>query len=521
MATGTETQSKASLDSAQRAWLKRMGAALDVQVADVASLDRMQANQKGVAAPLGERVSRVGVDGPNAVSGGSAHVMSLPTAPGSAAPGNQPAVSAPVGVPRRPSYAGGEIHYQGVTLEKLKNSRDQNIARENAKRIREKIKILDSWARRVDDETKARLKQQEEYNSKLYDLQGLQAAFAKDKAKIFRKMSQKTNTKLSDQLAAYENRTSLVAENVKLLEAKAWRLAAAYAMVSRAEMLLESHGLQKDREKAGQEKAELEQKLSNLKGIAGTILNAAKDPIGTAKKIGADIAEGLVQDILVEIMGGGKYQQRIKEVENRIKRIDERLEQLGIGALKADLNAAINTVTAIQAESDSVLEALDRAKREQGQAIDHLADLERDNPNTTTMFRELQKYYKTVAAAGKKTLQSSREFEAVMLSANEARRATAEIRNSVREDRTMMSRLYDNPADLAVLVHHDQTQEIINYADEIDHWYAVQIDQAVAGQRQLQKDLMRNGHFDFINPIINDVQKIGLGHKQDDEDITK
>jgi hypothetical protein len=416
------------------------------------------------------------------------------------------------------------VPYNGIPTEKLTHPREKYIAEENARRVRQGVRSVDSWAKKLDQDSGKHTGQRHAFDATLANSGPVNEAFAKDlKQGGFRKLSKAAGEGFQHNLAAYEKASAAVKKNSKLLEVQAWRIAAAQAMVKHAQILLETYDQEKKRAAESKKLAEVKEQLAQTKEWISYYKELAKDPAGAAKKVGLDIADVVVDEILLELLTGGSYERRIKEIEAEIKKIDARLDELKLGGLKAGLEQALNTVKAEQKTADAVRMELEQAKREQGQAVDHLANMEGDHPGTTTVFRQLQQYYGSAQDSGAKTLQSSKEYEQAMLGAKGAMPHTAQIRQAVAKDGSDMRSLYQGDwANMAVMEQEEQARTIVAYTKKMDDWYKEQeVDKHLEEERKLQAALLQNKHFDYVGQLVNAVQEQGLGHVQRDSKITR
>jgi hypothetical protein len=426
--------------------------------------------------------------------------------------------------PRRPADDSGQVPYGGIPAERLTHPREQDVAEENARRVRKGVTRVDGWAKQLDQESNEHTAQRHAFQATVASSEQVNEAFAKDlKQGGFRKLSKAAGAGFQNNLAAYERASTAVTKSSKLLEVQAWRIAAAQAMVKQAQMLLETYDQEKKRAAESKKLAEVKEQLAQTKEWISYYKELATNPAGAAKKVGLDIANIVVDEILLELLTGGSYERRINQIEAEIKKIDARLDELKLGGLKAGLDEALNIVKAEQKTAEAVRIELAQAKREQGQAVDHLADLESDHPGTTSVFRQLQQYYDSAQDAGAKTLASSKEYEDAMQGAKNAMPYTADVRQTVLKDSSDMRKLYqDDWANMAVLEQEEQARTIVAYTKKLDDWYKQQdVDKQLEEERKLQAALLQNKHFDYVGQLINAVQEQGLGHVQRDSKMTR
>lgn len=412
--------------------------------------------------------------------------------------------------PAPPRGENGMIDYQGIPVEKLDRDYEKNVARRNERRVERGVKSVDGWARDLD-------RNSQEHGAKQYALQAtvsysdkVNEAFQNDmqKGKV-RKLSERVGDDFSRRLESYGKAASELKQNVSLLEAKAFRLAAAHATIQRAESLLEAYDLEQRRDAESAKLAKIEAELAQLNGAIALYKDAAQDPAGTAKKLGLQIAHSLVDKFLVEVLTGGVLEKRMQEIKQRIAAINQRLDKLKLAGLQASLDEALNTFSAVEKESEQVREAITQAKREQADAISALARMEARNPGTTTVFGELDAYYDNVQAAGEAALESSEAYEASMNGAQSAMKYTEEIRLTVARDRSNMRVIYEGDwANLEYLQRDEAAKRMIEYTKQMDEWYASQqVDEELARQRTLQKDLLKNQQFDYVGQLVDAAKK--------------
>jgi hypothetical protein len=435
-------------------------------------------------------------------------------------------VSAPP--PSRPSDIDGEIQYEGIPLDKIKEPYKKNVARENARRVRDGIKSVDGWGKHFDARSKDHTAKQTKYQMIQANSEDVNAAFDKDlKGKGFEKLRDKEGVGFSTTLASYEKASADIDINYKKLEAQAWAVAAAQAMLSQAEMLLESYNSEKERDAEGKKLAELKQKLEDLKGGVNFVIDVVKDPKGAAKdlakKAGVKIREAVVNEIVDGLLGGAKLNREISEIEGRIKRLNEKLDELKLGGIKGGINQAFSTIKAEEGKTEAIQQEFASAKTAQGQAVDHLADIEKRHAGTTTTFSKMQEYFDNVQNAGAEMQKESQDYEKEMIAARGSMSHTAKIRESVLKDSSDMRKLYDGEwAHMDVLKQEEHAKTIVAYTKSVDEWVAKQdLDKQLQEQQQLQVDLRRNKQFEYIGKLVNEVQQQGLGHTQRDSKRTK
>jgi hypothetical protein len=426
--------------------------------------------------------------------------------------------------PRSPEGTNGDVPYNGIPTEKLPYAHEKQRAEKNARSVRQGIRRIDGWAKHLDQESSEHIAQRHAFSSRVASSEQVNEAFATDlKQGGFRKLSKAAGGQFQQNLANYEKASAAVTKNSKLLEVQAWRIAAAQAMVKQAQSLLEAYDQEKKRAAESSKLAKVKEQLAQTKEWISYYKELAKDPAGAAKKVGLDIANMVVDEVLLELLTGGSYERRIKEIEANIKLIDARLDELKLGGLKAGLDEALNIVKAEQKTAEAVRVELQQAKREQGQAVDHLANIETDHPGTTTVFRQLQQYYGSAQDVGAKTLESSKQYEQAMLATINAMPYTVEIRQVVAQDSSAMRTLYQGDwANMAVLEQEDQARTIVEYTKKIEEWYKKQdVDKQLEEERKLQAALLQNKHFDYVGQLVNAVQEQGLGHVQRDSMTTR
>lgn len=426
--------------------------------------------------------------------------------------------------PKHPVDENGDVSYAGLPVDKLKTDYQKNVAKTSARRIRRGVRSLAATAESVDESSREHEGQTTKFDATVAYSDDANSAFSRDiKKGKFDKLSREQADDLMEGMNSYENASSEVKSTTSLLEAQAWKLGAAKALVTQANALLETYHQKKKQDAANKELEEVKAKLENLGNAADFIIDAHLDPKAVAKKLGTDIAKGLAKKFLVELMGGAVYEREIKEIEAEIARIAKKIDDLELSSLKAGLDSALNTVKAEQEVTRALQEKLSNAKAEQGRAIDRLATLEKKSPGTTGVFGELQEYYGNVQEAAAETLKSSRELTGVLQDAQKSMAYTDTIKQTVRRDSSNMRILFqDDSMNMAVLEHEHQARELLKYADQMKDWYDSQnAEQQLAEQQDQQASLLQNKQFDYIGQMINAIQEQGFGHRQKDKLTTR
>ncbi len=430
--------------------------------------------------------------------------------------------------PRRPSDVDGEIQYEGLPLDKLGNEQQRNVARGNAKKVRDGIKSMDAWATKLDERSREHYEKQTRYDMVIAHSEDVNAAFANDlKGGGIKKLSKAVGPLFEQNLANYEQAAADVSISLSDLKQQAYRIAAAKAMVEQAESLLETYNQEKARDAEGKKLAELKQKMEDLKSGVNFVIDAVKDPKGTIddlkKKAGLKIREAFVDEIVDGLLGGEKLKSEMAQIERRIAAINQRLEALKLTGLNAGVNQAMNTVNAEMEKTTRAQIALKKAKQAQGQAVDILATMERNNPNTTTVFGKMQHYYAEVQQAGSEAMQESKKYETDLEGVQGAMSHTAELRQTVQQDRAVLGKLYPlGSADPDEMAARDKMNAIVDYTKQMDDWYKAKgVESQIQEQKQLQSDLRGNKQFAYIGKMINAVQEQGLGHVQRDGQIAE
>jgi hypothetical protein len=420
--------------------------------------------------------------------------------------------------PSRPSNGDGEIQYEGIPLDKLKDQRQKNIARENARNVRNGIKSVDAWAKELDEKTREHTEKAAKYDMVMAHSEDVNAAFSKDlQTGGFKKLSAAAPM-FGQKLLDYQKAASDVKINLLAMKEQAFRIAAAQAMVEQAQMLLDAYNTEKERGDESQKLDELKQKLQGLKDGVNFVIDAAKDPKGAAKdiakKVGLKLKDALVDEIVDGLLGGEKLKGEMAKIEARIAALDKRLEELKLGGLNAGVRHGFSTVQAEMEKTKQVQEAMAKAKNEQREAVNMLADMERDHPNTTTMFSQLQTHYGEVKQAGDAAMAESKAYENELYAVDHGMSGTARIRQTVKTDRAAMTdSLLKSGPDEEYLKHQSDSEGILDYADRMDEWYkSKHVDKEVQGQKARQEYLRDNKQFDYIGEMVKQVQSQGLGH---------
>ena len=321
--------------------------------------------------------------------------------------------------PGLPTNGYSEVQYDGLPLDKLESPYARNVSRIRAERVRGGLVAVDSAAQEVDGSANYHNSRTEALTEAQSKQEEVRSAFLEDAAegKIDKLRQKVGGPYLSDKLEKYGKSSSELKQSMTNLEGKAKRLAAAQATLTQAEALLKSYETEKKRDADAKELAEIEGKLAKINEGIALYKDAAQDPLGTAKKLGIQVAHDLLDKFLVEVLTGGAYERRMNELKERIEKFNQQLDDLRLEGLKAGFEAATRTIEALEKESESFREAIEQAKTEQRDAIDALARMEKDNPGTTSVFGELQGYYENVEQAGLMLLESSKEFEGSILEA--------------------------------------------------------------------------------------------------------
>jgi hypothetical protein len=428
--------------------------------------------------------------------------------------------------PSRPSDGDGEIEYEGIPLERITHEPQRNQIRRSAKRIREGIARMDDWAERLDETTSEHTARRHQLNTVMDRSEDVSVAFAQDlRGGKIEKLSKAAGADFELTLASYEQAASDVKMSVSNLREQAYRIAAAQAMVRQAEILIEAYHQEKERDAQGKKLAELKEKLDKLKAGVNFVIGAIKDPKGAAKdlaaKAGIIVNDYLVDSIVDGLLGGEKLKQEMAKIEARLAAIHQRLDELKLGELTAGLNQAWGQLNAEAEKTKVAQEALTKAKRAQGHAVDVLAGMERNHPGTTTVFGKLQQHYAAVQQAGKEAMELSKQHERDLLAVQEAMSYTSEIRQTVQSDRAMLNRLYPlEEVSLEEMAARSKMDAVIHYTKAMDAWYqSKKVDQRLDEERQRRDALRSNQQFDYFGRLVNDVQEDGLGHVQRDEQI--
>ncbi len=294
-------------------------------------------------------------------------------------------------------------------------------------------------------------------------------------------------------------------------------------MVEQAETLVDAYYKEKERDAQGKKLAALKNQLDDLRNGVNFVIDAAKDPKGSAKdvakKVKLHIRDAIVDEIVDGLLGGQKLKKEMAEIEARIAALNKRLEDLKLTGLNAGVSQASNTLSAEVQLTMKAQEALTKAKRGQGHAVDKLAIMEKNHPGTTTVFSELQQYYSGVQSESAEIMKSSKDYEKTMRDSAAALTYTADLRQAVRSDRAVMNELY--PVGGGVYLEDEkqrvQTKAIVDYADNVDRWYkSKKIEDQLLEQRQFQDSLRGNQQYHYVSQLVDAIQADGLGDVQRD-----
>jgi hypothetical protein len=421
--------------------------------------------------------------------------------------------------PKFPEGMAGDVDYQGIPERMLTSDKDKKNAKARAKYVRDHLQTIAEAAKRLEEASKKYNEKRKSYESTMSDMQGVLKNFETDLQKgSFNKLSKKSKQEVDKALRGFETASHEIKEKTTRREGQAWKLASAQAMVQKAEMILDSYDLAKQKGTAEKEKAAVEKELKQLEGFVGFVVGNVGNPLAGAKKFGVELLETMAKSMLVDLLGGDRYKQRIKEIEERIKRIEQRLDELHLATLKADLNGAVAMVKAVEKDTEAVRNELRKVKENQVAAINLLANVEKGNPNTTSTFGELQKYFSKVQTVGAETLKVSREYQDALEKADAAIPYLDNIYDIVETDKTFIEGINRNRnvGDIEILGEKMDAKAIGDYLKKMDRWFSSrQIDRELEAQHLLQHGLLLNDHYAYIEGLINDIQEAGLGDVPD------
>src|SRR5262249_48964373 len=157
--------------------------------------------------------------------------------------------------------------------------------------------------------------------------------------------------------------------------------------------------LAQDEKKLGELKAELDKLKSGVNFVIGAIQNPEGTAKDVAKQYGLKLKDALVDGIVDGFLGGDQLKAEMKKVQDDMVKINARLNELHLGALDDGVKAASSSLQAEFEKTKAAQESLTMAKRNQGSAVEQLADMEKRHPDTTT-FRTMQQFYGEVQNAG-------------------------------------------------------------------------------------------------------------------------
>jgi len=424
--------------------------------------------------------------------------------------------------PTPPTDEGGtEIDYQGVPEDMLHDEAQKKKARQSAQNVRDTMASVDKWAKRVDDRSREHAEKEMKYQAIRTNTQPVNAAFSKDlQGAGFKKLSKATNGRLQDKLDGYQKASTEVKINLSALREQAHRIAAAQAMIEQAHDLVESYYAEKEKANAEQKKQELQKKLDQLKDAVTFIIDAIADPkaaIGKLEdKVKGMIKDAVVDEIVNDLLGGKEVKQQIKELETKIAALSKRLDDLKLGGLMAGVNVAVQTMDAEREKANQAQLALNQAKADEGNAINALADMERENPGTTTVFGQLRDYYGQVKQASMDEMKESRAYQKELEASEAPMSYAGSIRDSVEADRQTINKLRGSnvgrsPGDD---VQAAQEKYLVDYSHKMENWYRSQnVPKQIEEQRAMQQYLGNNHQFDYIDQLVEQAKAQGLDHK--------
>jgi hypothetical protein len=413
--------------------------------------------------------------------------------------------------PQRPHDLDGPIYYQGVGTA---------VGKFRAQRIREGLSSLDQWGRWVEEQAEAFDAASAAFDATLADTKELVAAFERDlKQDAFRKLSRASDTSLPTTVARYGEASSEILAHSKDFQALAWKLAAAEARLARAELRRELQGLQLQLAGELERKAVIEEDLKRIDefvdksaGILEKVLSGRLED--AASTIGKGLAWAAGKKLVADVLAGN-YRERLAEINEHINAIEDRKKGLANQDIEKELDAASSELKGAKDALEAAHLRLEQAKRAQLDAINHLADLERDNPGTTTLFRKLQAYHARVLVQGEALRQRGREHEGHLHQAGRPLAYTAEVRKAVAQDRSILfERALKGRQSLNDVDTDAAARAILDYTNALEDWHAREI----AEIQRLQGALWRHQHLGVTGQFLLRVEREGLKHVHLDDE---